>query len=200
MSIEFKPYSDFLTVTGMKGYGKTVATKHLCRPLDYLLFIDPTWQCGELGYVVHDPDKVKEAMTRFRKVIYQPMHQNVIDYKKVFQVALSCSNFTLGIDEVNKFATGRWYMCEEYQDITNRGRAQGIGQIVNTRRPALIHLDVRSNSNFVLTFCLNERNDVEYMGDWIGIDKERIRNLKPYHSLLYNVEKKTVEELEPIRI
>lgn len=184
----------------MKAYGKTVATKHFCRSLDYLLFIDPTWQVGEIGYVVHDPDKVYEAMTRLRKVIYQPMHQRVTDYKKVFKVASQSKNFTLVLDEVNKFARPRWYMCEEVEDIINRGRAQGISLICNTRRPALIHNDIRSNSNFVLTFCLYENNDLDYMSEWLNVDRERIRNLEPYHSLLYDAQKKTITELDPIQI
>ncbi len=49
---------------------------------------------GELGYVVHYPDRIKPAFFDFKKVVYQPDRTQISDktYQKVFQTCLEFMN------------------------------------------------------------------------------------------------------------
>ena len=198
MTVLFHPYTDFLTIVGMKAYGKTELTKFYCKQLKALIFIDPTWQLGELGYCVHFPERILPAYQKFKKVIYQPKKMDVPTYQRAFKVCLSLTNYTLGVDELDKFARPRWYLCEEVNEIVNRGRAQGIGLIGNTRRPHMIHNDIRSNSDHVICFKLHEKRDIEYMAEWMNIDKMEIKGLQKYNSLYYNVDTVSVTKQAPL--
>lgn len=200
MTLQFRPYSDFLSVVGMKASGKTTITKFYCKSLRRLIFIDPTWQVGELGYVVHFPERIVPAFKKFGKVIYQPKRMDKLTYQRAFEACLSQTNYTLGVDEIDKFARPRWYLCEEVHEIINRGRAQGIGLICNTRRPHMIHNDIRSNADHVICFKLHEERDCKYMGKWLGIDEQEIKNLPFYHSFYFNIKAAKVEKQLPIAL
>lgn len=209
MTVYFRPYSDFLIVVGMKAMGKTVLTKSFCKPLRRLIFIDPKWQLGELGYVVHYPERIAPAFLKFGKVIYQQktpdnlrsLPQKEIDrilYQQVFSVCLQFSNYTLGVDEIDRFARGKWYICNEFSEIINRGRIQGIGLIGNSRMPHMFHGDIRSSADHVICFKLHEERERKYMAEWMGISHTTIKNLERHHSLYYNVMEGTVTPQEPL--
>jgi hypothetical protein len=200
MTIEFHPFSDFLIVVGVKAGGKTTLTIFYGKQLSRMLVIDPTWQMGELGYVVHYADRIHNAFIQFKKVVYQPVKMDKDSYTVAFETALKFPNYTLCVDELDKFARPRWYLCEAVNELVNRGRAQGIGLIGNTRRPHMIHNDPRSNADHVICFRLHEDRDVSYMAEWLGVTEETIENLPDYHSLYYNTHTRTVEHQLPLRI
>ena len=196
--MKFRPYTDFALVTGMMAQGKTTLTKHYCKSLKPLIAIDPTWQLGEIGYVVHYPERILLAFESWKKVVYQPKKMSKLEYQRAFEICLSLSNYTLVVDEIDKFARPRWYLVDEVKEIVNRGRAQGIGLIFNTRRPASTHNDLRSNAYHVICFKLHEKRDVDYMAEWMSVEKELIKGLEKYHSLYYNVMAGTVTKQAPL--
>jgi len=187
-------------VVGMIASGKTTLTKHYCKSLQKIICIDPTWQLGELGYVVHFPERILEAFRtrQFGRVIYQPKHMDKDTYCQTFHACLLLSNYTLVVDEIDKFARPRYYLCREVAELINRGRAQGIGLICNTRRPHMIHNDIRSNASHIICFKLHEKRDKEYMAEWLNTNAETIKNLPKYHSLYYNVHAGTVTKQAPL--
>ena len=199
MSLRFRRYSDFLGVFGRKGRGKTNYTIWVIKPIRRKIMIDPTWQTGNvpLGYVVHYPHRLEDALEKFPSVVYQPKPQDDDSYCQVFGICLKYSNYTLVVDEVDMFARPRWYMCDQFKELIRRGRAQGIGLICNSRRPASMHNDIRSNADWVVCFQLHEDRDLEYMSNWIGVEEETIKTLKPYHSLLWNVDEHRVVKQSP---
>jgi len=188
MSLNFHPFSDFLVVVGRKASGKTVFTKFAVKGIRRKIIIDPTWQMGSLGYVVHFPERIKEAMQKFGAVVYQPKHMDELTYDQAFEECLQWSNYTLVIDEIDKFARPRWYISQALNELINRGRHQGIGLICNSRRPHKTHNDIRSNADFIVCFHLHEERDLQYMARWIGTSEDNIKNLKAYHSILYIVQ------------
>jgi len=209
MTVHFHPFSDFLIVVGMKAMGKTELTKSFCKALRRLIFIDPKWQLGELGYVVHFPERIAPAFQKFGKVIYQQKTPEALRYKtqrerdqilyrEVFSTCLQFSNYTLGIDEIDRFARGKWYICPEFSEIINRGRIQGIGLIGNSRMPHMFHGDIRSSADHIICFKLHEERERKYMAEWIGKDHNEIKNLPRHHSFYYNVDKSTVTPQEPL--
>jgi len=198
MTLNFLPFSDFLVIVGMKASGKTTLTKFYMRELKRFIMIDPTFQLGEIGYCVHFPERILAAFKKFGKVIYQPKHMSKEAYAETFQTCLTLTNYTLGIDEIDKFASPRWYIHESVKELINRGRAQGIGLICNTRRPHMMHNDIRSNADHIIVFKLHEKRDREYMSEWIGVDEQQIKNLPFYHSFYYDVHKNSVTSQLPL--
>lgn len=198
MSLHFKPFSDFVVVVGMKASGKTTLTKFYCKQLRTILIIDPTWQINDIGFIVYFPERIRAAFNKFQRVTYHPKNMTTEAYTQTFQSCLDLTNYTLIIDEIDKFARPRWYLCNQVMEIINRGRAQGIGLICNTRRPHMIHNDIRSNADHVICFQLHEERDRKYMSEWLGVDAEKIRTLPPYHSFYYNVHENKVSLQTPL--
>lgn len=182
--MKIKPFSDIICIFGRKGRGKTVYTKFLVRQLKRYIIIDTTWQFDSYGYVVHFPERIKE-FENFPHLVFQPKHYDKESLDLVFQECLKYHNYTLVIDEIDRFARPRWYISEHLREIINRGRRQGIGIICNSRRPASTHNDLRSNADYVITFQLHEQRDLEYVSDWIGVDESAIRQLREHQSLLW---------------
>jgi len=199
VSLQFKAHTDFIVIVGVKESGKTTLTIHYVKQLDRFIYIDPTWQVGSLGYVVHYPERIVKAAMKFNKVVYQPSHTKTKEaYSSVFQACLSLTNYTLVIDEIDAFAKPRWYICEELEALICRGRIQGIGLICNTRRPHKIHNDIRSNADHVICFKLHEKRDLDYMAEWLNIDKSQIKGLGRFHSLYFDVHGLTVKPQSPL--
>ena len=196
MSLKFRAYSDFVCIFGRKGRGKTVYTRFIAKHLKRFIVLDTTWQLGGLGYVIHYPDRLIESFKKYPQVVYQPMKYDQDSLCRFFAGCLHFSNYTLIIDEVDRFARPRWYMCDQLREIVNRGRAQGIGLIVNSRRPASTHMDLRSNADYVVCFHLHETRDLEYVAEWIGTSQETIKALKDHESLMYSAQTAQVTHQE----
>lgn len=187
MSLTFNPYSDFLVVVGMKAKGKTTFTKFVAKMLKRALAFDPTWQLGDLGFVVHYPNQVPIAFRQFPKVVYQPKEATDAYYIPFYAAARRFANYTLIIDEVDEQLGAKHIVCPDAKTIAVSGRAQGIGQIVNTRRPSDINKCIRTQGDHVVTFQMQETDDLRYMAKWINKSQDEIKSLPAYHSYYYNV-------------
>lgn len=196
--LEFDPYQDFLTIIGRKAMGKTERTKFYIRNLDRFIIIDPTWQLQQLGYEVHYPSRISDAFNKWKRVVYCPLSTRKEDYVEVFREILGLSNFTLCIDEIQEFAHSKGYLCDEFKQIVCRGRAQGIGLIGNSRRPSLFHNDIKGNADHIVCFQLQLMADRKYMEEWIGVDRDELKNLKPYNAFYYNVKTGTLTQELPL--
>ncbi|NVM23126.1 MAG: ATP-binding protein, partial [Desulfobacterales bacterium] len=148
-----------------------------------------TWQLGDLGYVIHYAHRLPDAFREFPHVIYQPMTYSDEEFSLFFGHCLALQNYTLIIDEVDRFARPRHYVTDNLREIVNRGRRQGIGLIANSRRPASTHMDLRSNADYVVTFHLHETRDVDYVSEWIGVDEvapNPLKELRGHESILWS--------------
>ena len=196
--VVFDQYQDIMFITGMAASGKTTLTKHYCKSIDRLIAVDPCWNLGDIGYIVHYPERIAPAFNQFRKVIYQPEYQDKIHDTQAFDEIKKLSNFTLIIDEVDSYAAPRWYICDSLKSIIRKGRNTGKGIICNTRRPHNIHNDIRSNPSFVICFTLPEETDYKYMAKWLSIEPEKIQHLAWHWSFVYTVKERKLELKEPL--
>lgn len=197
MSIPFQPYTTFLILVGTKASGKTYLSMKLARFLKRLIVLDSTWELGSLGYVVHYPARIRPAFLEWKKIVYQPMKDDDETWEQVFRELRDLANYTLLINEIDQFTHGQWYISEHFKHIIRRGRIQGISLICNTRRPSLFHRDIRNSADLVVCFHLHEKNDVDYMAEWMNLSKEQIRELKQYWSWLYVAEGAEIKLLKP---
>jgi hypothetical protein len=198
--IPFNFKSDFMVIVGHKSYGKTYLTRAFCRQIPSFIFIDPKFQATELGYCVHFPDRIAAAFLKWKKVIYQPAkgQETAEAYTLAFNECLRLSNYTLIIDEIDEFAGSKGYMCDAVRELIRRGRLQGIGLIGNSRRPSVFHNDIKGNADHVIMFKLLLYDDREYMEKWVGVNRDVINKLAPYHSIYVNTETYAVVRQKPI--
>lgn len=194
--LTFYPFSDFAIVVGMKAKGKTTLTKFYIKQLKRVLVLDPTWQLGDLGFVVHLPSQIIAAFQRFNKVVFQPKEAKDEYYVAFWAAARKFSNYTLVVDEIDEQLGSKHVICTDAKTVVVSGRAQGIGLIGNTRRPHDINKAIRSNADHVVCFQMQEEDDLKYMAKWIGKSQAEIKSLAPYHSFYYNTRTgKTVLQL-----
>ena len=193
-SLAIRPFSDFICIFGKKGRGKTVFARFIVKSLSRYIILDHRWQLGDCGYVVNNPNKILEAWQKWENphIVYQPTIRggriSKEDTDTFFSAALSLSNYTLIVEEADHYAYPRGWKSELFEELVNRGRAQGIGIIITTRRPASLHNDIKGNADYVICFQLRLTRDRKYVAEWLGIEEEDILNLDPetYESLVYN--------------
>jgi hypothetical protein len=197
--VQFSYKSDIMLIVGLQKQGKTYLTKAFCRSIPSFIFIDPHYQASEIGFCVHYPERIVPAFNKWKKVIYQPAKGQDTDeaYVKAFKEIIKLTNFTLILDEIDEFANSYGYLSQDIREIIRRGRLQGIGIIGNTRRPSLIHKDIRANAIHVITFMMHEEDDLKYMANWFNIAQDRIRNLESHHSIYLNTLTHIVTPLAP---
>ena len=159
--------------------------KMLLKFLKRFIVLDSTWELGDLGYVVHYPERIKHAFLEWKRVVYQPMKDDDETWCQVFRVLRSLTNYTLGINEIDQFTHGQWYISEDCKHIVRRGRIQGISLIGNTRRPSLFHRDIRNSATVIICFLQHEEEDLKYMANWMNVPKEKIKGLEEYWSWMY---------------
>lgn len=200
--IQFKYKSDFMVIVGNKGQGKTEVTKSFVRQIPAFVFIDPKFQVGSIGYCVHFPTRIVPAFLEWKRIVYQPAKgQDTLEaMTTAFNECLKISNYTLVIDEIDEYANSYGYMCDAVRELIRRGRLQGIGLIGNTRRPHIIHKDIRANADHVITFKMHELDDLKYMGKWLNRDENEIRNLEDHHSLYLDTHTFQVTHLDPLNL
>lgn len=194
--MKLKPFSSIVCIFGRKGRGKTTFTKFLVRQVNCYIIIDTTWQFDNFGYVIHFPERVSQ-FKEYPHLVYQPKHYNKEAFHEVFHQCLQFHNYTLIVDEIDRFARPRWYISDNLREIINRGRRQGIGVICNSRRPASTHNDLRSNADYVITFHLHEQRDIDYVAEWIGVEPEQIKTLRGHNSLLFDADQGSIVMQSP---
>lgn len=102
----------------------------------------------------------------------------------VCEVAKSCGNMTLIIEEVDNYAnTSR--MPEKLRYLLKRGRHHGVSMIFVSRRPAEINRMITSQSQRFIIFKTFEPNDVRYLSGIIGADSRLLPNLKTFEYLVW---------------
>lgn len=200
MTIRFDQYSHFVVLTGRKAQGKTTFTKYFLFHVPAYIVLDIRSQFKR-GYIIHYAHRLIPAFNQWKRIIFQPVHFNVEEFDLFFGNCLKLTNYTLVIDEIDRFARGRWYISENLNELVNRGRLQGIGIIVNSRRPHLVHVDIRGNSDWVICFTFHKgaESELEYMAEWLGVSEEDIIALPPYHSYCHDCNKGNTFKQKPCR-
>jgi len=199
--IRINPYSDFIVIVGRKATGKTVITRYFLKHINRFIVLDTCWQFGDMGYCIHFPDRMTNQIFKdFPHLIYQPSTWQPDDFDLFFERVISLTNFCFCIDEVDRFASSHGYTSNFLREIINRGRHQGIGLIVNSRRPSIFHKDIRANADYVITFHLHEFDDCDYVAKWMGTEFTRIKALQPYHSLVYDANRSKIWEQKPCEL
>ena len=185
MSIRFRAYWDFICLFGRKGKGKSVFSKYIIKSLNRYVIWDRHHEYSS-GYFVYYRDRLREAFEQWKRIVYRPLTYSDEEFEEVCKFVLSQSNLTFIVEECDEHAHARGYSTPLFQRIIRGGRHQGIGLILISRRPAITHKDLRSQADYVISFQMHEEDDIKYVGSWMGIEPQKIKELPDYHSILFN--------------
>lgn len=195
--IHFRTFWDFVCIFGRMGKGKSYFAKFTVKKLKRYVIWDRHHEYGDCGYIVYHAERLKEAFEKWKRVVFQPLTYSDQEFHDVCKFVLTQKNLTFIVEEVDEHAHARGYSTPLFQRIIRGGRHQGIGLIVISRRPAITHKDLRSNASYLVSFQMHEEDDIKYVGKWMGIDPQRVKNLADFHSLVYDANKHTVTHQLP---
>lgn len=156
-----------ITVFGRKGFGKTqflryYIHKHPSR--DYIIFDHfHEHEPGADSVVIYrlsdfehaDPDK-------HRYLIRGP-----VPFEDFWDFAASCRGMTVVFDEVDKCCTAG-DLPGGLNDIVQYGRHLDVSLLVAARRPSRVNRSVTSQSDFIVSYNLQEPRDLAYLAEFCG--------------------------------
>ena len=156
-----------LGILGSTGSGKTFLTCQFIRSIEKrfnrIILVDDLMQFRDIKNFI-----VCETLEKFiQKIINKKefklilRFESLIDYENAFKVLWLIKNYLLVIDEISLFCSC-YDISESLRNIAQRGRLKNISLIYNTQRAGDINRKLSSQTEFIISFRLQESNDLRY--------------------------------------
>lgn len=173
----------------MSKQGKTYLLNKKAERLTRVIFIDPMAQFYEgliftrisdlLQYFEdYNPDTFR-VICRFEEV-----DETFEQTETVLKLAKKLKNVVLVIDEVDKISR-EGKVSKTLWQIINFYRHDGLSLLCCARRPARVSRDLTGNADEIISFKVQEPNDLKYLGEF-GFKEEILRNLNRYEFISTN--------------
>lgn len=176
MKLELRSY-DCITVTGMKGCGKTYLIQKLLPCYKEVFVFDPTGEFEDYPHYIPKTDSPKEL-------------------EKIARVIWNRYNCMLVVSEAELYLPVNQSLPPSIFKIVARGRHRNVGLIADTRRIANLNKTVFGLSEWVFMFRHFSPNDIDYISKFVPTNAKELRELKDYFFLVYHRNK--IEIHEPI--
>lgn len=168
--------------------GKTTLLQNCTNSEKRLIIIDPVRQFRN-GLIVLDVNSLFDYFEKFDPGVFRVIcrfrdDKEFTQTEKVLELAQELKDLTLVIDEVDKICSPD-YLSEQLRLIINYGRHDRINLFTSARRPADVARALTSNADEVITFRVEEPNDLDYLKKR-GFDVEKIKSLKKFDYLSNN--------------
>lgn len=192
--------ANIVALIGATGQGKSATFKGWLKeaPPARLMLWDVMDEYGELQGVKRCgtlEQVVTESQASAFALRYVPRGDPDQQWKKFdafCRIAFARGSLTLGCEELNTVTRpnggpGAW------SDCTLRGRHKSLCIVGLSQRPALVDKNFFSNATRIRCFRLNFDDDVSTMAAVLGVDRDRIRTLKPLQYLERDMQSGAVE-------
>ena len=184
-------------IFGIRGCGKTVKLRRLLRDRSRYLVINTLNRDGfGCGVTFDDLDSLKrfwlDCYTKSFRLIYSPQHcadrdrvRN--DVAELCQLAMTCKNMTLAIEEMNVLFEGRRPPVE-FEDVVFSGREPGIELIGLAQIPTGFGAAMRSQTKEAFIFHTHEQSHLDIFRNLVGREGvEKIKSLNNYEYLHWSM-------------
>lgn len=175
-----------VTVVGRKGCGKTTLVREIVREHARVVILDWCHEYGaEVGAQVKDGLRAcalalvaASRERRFRlslrvdELAGDPREQ----FLELLTIVWQMPGVLLVVDEASAYQSPSW-MPPELARFPRIGRHRGISQLYVAQRPSMLHRDVTSQSDLLVSFQQHEERDVRYLVNLLGPAGERVRQL-----------------------
>ena len=183
--------AEIILIFGKRGSGKTTLMKKLIEDQTRLIIYDPMWEYSDatLKIFQNQMDLIKflkkRGDTLFR-IVYQPQ-QPTQEFNFVCQLVYCLYDVIFACEEID-LGTSHNYTPPPLERIICQGRHKGISLYATTRRPPEVPKLLTSQANKLYVFKMHEPKDLAYFKEIMGDQAEKIKELKPYQYLFYDVD------------
>jgi DNA helicase HerA-like ATPase len=172
-------------IIGRKGTGKTSFAKSIIKNLNRVIIIDSLGEYGDVAILVNFDDLVKYIHKKKFKIRLIPIDE--IEFNDYLEyIFRTFNNITLVIDEINLFQSP-YYLPTGLSLCLRLGRHKKISVIAIARRPAEFNRDLTALTDKFVIFRITEPRDLKYIADYTDIDIEKVKNLKNFEYIEYEV-------------
>ena len=161
-----------ISVFGLRGTGKSVWTKWFIRKFNRPIVFDPL-------------DEYKD-FTRYVPTAREPGEEMQAEFDAFFRSIRGKKISCLAIDEANRIMPNREKPSVSCRDIIDLGRHDKRCYVFIARRPTQITTDAVELTDRIVFFRLDGKNDIKYIEDIKEGMGEAVRQLKPFHYLIYD--------------
>jgi len=173
-----------VALVGRKGSGKSTLVGEIIREFDRVLIVDRMFEYGpQLGVTVVRGHAgavaaVLEASRRrrFRYSLRGLEDDEVLD---VLEGVGTLREVLVVVEEASAYMKSQ-QIPWEIAHLVRMGRHQGISQLYVAQRPSMLHLDVISQADVIVSFQQHARRDVETLVGHLGDFAEVVRELPRY--------------------
>lgn len=173
-----------VTVLGRKGTGKTRLVQEVIREHRRVVVLD---YLGEYGRdvdaeITYGRAEALEALIELEREADFVLSCRELDYDDTLDLLFVLRHLrrALIVVEEASWLCSPSSMPREVAWLVRYGRHQELSQVYVAQRPAMLHRDVTSQSDVLVSFHQIEQRDVDYLRAFMGEEAERVRELEPY--------------------
>jgi len=173
-----------VTVLGRKGCGKSTLVREITRDWKRVVIIDYLGEYGgNVGATVHEGLRASvQALVRWApqaRFCCSLRLDDMEDALGVLEVCGAMHDYLLVVEEASWLCSAA-HIPQQLARLVRFGRHRGISQLYVAQRPTMVHRDVTSQSDVLVSFNQHERRDVAYLQSILGDQAERLPSLERY--------------------
>jgi DNA helicase HerA-like ATPase len=193
----FKPTDLTLTdcnaILGMRGCGKTHLGRNIQKIYPKIVIIDALKEYKESeerklgGIIFSDFNEFCAALfevknkrkKRFRLIFqFNEDDENTeLIFEQLIRVLYKCGNLVIVIEEIQLYSTPH-KVSHWLRNLFLTGRHQNLGVIFTTQRPGELNKTILSQCAHLFVGQMHEKNDIKYISNFLGVDAEKLTELK----------------------
>lgn len=167
---------DFIIVSGLQGFGKTVWTKSYAAPKTRLLLYDPKAEYPNVDYMTKPENWVERVLTGEQKEFRFGTYQSA-DVEMIGSTAYAVGDCTLILEECKMLFDRGEDVAQWARPLIYMGREPRVNLVLVAQRVTAIPPDIRTQANRIVTFLQTDEVDCRALASRIGCDKDEIRSL-----------------------
>jgi len=169
-----------VALVGRKGSGKSTLVAEIVREWDRALIVDTMNEYGRgIGATVFYGDAYVPAIVEASRQRRFRFSLRGLEYDEVLEAlegAATLRQLLVVVEEASAYMKAQqipWPIAQ----LVRMGRHRGISQLYVAQRPSMLHLDVISQADVIVSFQQHARRDVETLVGHVGDVAERVRDL-----------------------
>jgi DNA helicase HerA-like ATPase len=180
--------TDKIAILGTTGCGKTILSRTIQSAWPKQVIIDPMSEFSD-GEIFSDfsafskrmVELKKENAKKFRLIFRFNPETTAADeavFNGILRVCYYFGKIQIIIEEVQLLTTTS-YIPDFLKNCLFRGRHEGISMIFVTQRPGQLNKNILSQCQHVFAGQLHDRNDLNYISNFLGEAADKLSNLTP---------------------
>lgn len=171
-----------VSVFGRKGSGKSTLARQIMAEHRRVVVIDYLGEYGEgQGFTVHEGLEASvHALVRWQgkgRFALSLRVDDKDDALRVLEVAWAMRGYMLVIEEASWLCSPS-HLPVELSKFVRMGRHREISQLYVAQRPAMVHRDVTSQSDVIVSFQQHEARDIKFLeASTLGARAREVRDL-----------------------